>query len=105
MLDLSLFRSRRFTAGAGGIALTFFAMFGMIFGLTQYLQFVLGKSALEAGALMLSTTRSGCAGAVTVIGTDQLLSASLVSAAAAVGARQALRDALSPASHTSDLPQ
>ena len=54
MLDLSLFRSRRFTAGAGGIALTFFAMFGMIFGLTQYLQFVLGKTALEAGALMLA---------------------------------------------------
>jgi Na+/melibiose symporter-like transporter len=54
MLDLSLFRNARFTAGAGGIALTFFAMFGMIFGLTQYLQFVLGKSALEAGALMVS---------------------------------------------------
>lgn len=54
MLDLSLFRDARFTAGAGGIALTFFAMFGMIFGLTQYLQFVLGKSALEAGTLMVS---------------------------------------------------
>jgi EmrB/QacA subfamily drug resistance transporter len=54
MLDLSLFRNARFTAGAGGIALTFFAMFGMIFGLTQYLQFVLGKSALEAGTLMVS---------------------------------------------------
>ena len=54
MLDLSLFRSARFTAGAGAIALTFFAMFGMIFGLTQYLQFVLGKTALEAGALMVT---------------------------------------------------
>jgi EmrB/QacA subfamily drug resistance transporter len=54
MLDLALFRSRRFTAGAGAIALTFFAMFGVIFGLTQYLQFVLGKTALEAGALMLA---------------------------------------------------
>jgi EmrB/QacA subfamily drug resistance transporter len=53
MLDLSLFRDQRFTAGAGAIALTFFAMFGMIFGLTQYLQFVLGKTALEAGALMV----------------------------------------------------
>ena len=49
MLDLSLFRNPRFTAGAGAIALTFFAMFGVIFGLTQYLQFVLGKTALEAG--------------------------------------------------------
>lgn len=54
MLDLSLFRKARFTAGAGAIALTFFAMFGMIFGLTQYLQFVLGQTALEAGALMVT---------------------------------------------------
>jgi EmrB/QacA subfamily drug resistance transporter len=53
MLDLALFRDARFTAGAGAIALTFFAMFGVIFGLTQYLQFVLGKTALEAGALMI----------------------------------------------------
>src|SRR5439155_19817049 len=53
-LELSLFRDRRFTAGAGAIALTFFAMFGVIFGLTQYLQFVLGKSALEAGTLMVT---------------------------------------------------
>ncbi|HEY3163594.1 MAG TPA: MFS transporter [Candidatus Limnocylindrales bacterium] len=54
MLDLALFRDARFTAGAGAIALTFFAMFGVIFGLTQYLQFVLGKTALEAGALMVT---------------------------------------------------
>jgi EmrB/QacA subfamily drug resistance transporter len=54
MLDLALFRDRRFTAGAGAIALTFFAMFGVIFGLTQYLQFVLGKTALEAGTLMIT---------------------------------------------------
>jgi EmrB/QacA subfamily drug resistance transporter len=53
MLDLSLFSDRRFTAGAGAIALTFFAMFGTIFGLTQFLQFVLGKTALEAGTLMI----------------------------------------------------
>jgi EmrB/QacA subfamily drug resistance transporter len=54
MLDLALFRDRRFTAGAGAIALTFFALFGVIFGLTQYLQFILGKTALEAGTLMLA---------------------------------------------------
>jgi EmrB/QacA subfamily drug resistance transporter len=54
MLDLALFRDRRFTAGAGAIALTFFALFGVIFGLTQYLQFILGKTALEAGTIMLS---------------------------------------------------
>src|SRR4051794_9010674 len=54
MLDLALFRNARFSAGAGAIALTFFAMFGVIFGLTQFLQFVLGKSALEAGTLMIT---------------------------------------------------
>ena len=54
MLDLALFREARFTAGALAIALTFFAMFGVIFGLTQYLQFVLGKTALEAGTLMVT---------------------------------------------------
>jgi EmrB/QacA subfamily drug resistance transporter len=54
MLDLALFRDRHFTAGAGAIALTFFALFGVIFGLTQFLQFVLGKTALEAGALMVT---------------------------------------------------
>ena len=54
MLDLALFRDARFMAGAGAIALTFFAMFGVIFGLTQFLQFVLGKTALEAGTLMIA---------------------------------------------------
>ena len=54
MLDLTLFRDRRFTAGALAIALTFFAMFAVIFGLTQYLQFVLAKTALEAGTLMVA---------------------------------------------------
>jgi EmrB/QacA subfamily drug resistance transporter len=54
MLDLALFRDRRFTGGALAIALTFFALFAVIFGLTQYLQFVLGKTALEAGTLMVA---------------------------------------------------
>ncbi len=54
MLDVTLFRDRRFTAGALGIALTFFSMFGVIFGLTQYLQFVLDMSPLEAGTLMIA---------------------------------------------------
>jgi EmrB/QacA subfamily drug resistance transporter len=54
MLDLALFHDRHFTAGAFAIALTFFALFAVIFGLTQYLQFVLGKTALEAGAVMVT---------------------------------------------------
>lgn len=38
---------------AAGVSFNFFALFAVIFGLTQYLQFVLGQSPLEAGALML----------------------------------------------------
>ncbi len=49
MLKLEFFRNPRFSAASGAIALVFFAMFGTIFLLTQYLQFVLGFSPLEAG--------------------------------------------------------
>ncbi|MGH8976725.1 MAG: MFS transporter [Acidimicrobiia bacterium] len=53
MLDTSFFKNPRFTAASMGIMLLFFAMFGSIFLLTQYLQFVMGYSALEAGIRLL----------------------------------------------------
>lgn len=53
MLDTSFFRNPRFTAASAGIMLLFFAMFGSIFLQTQYLQFVMGYSALEAGIRLL----------------------------------------------------
>jgi EmrB/QacA subfamily drug resistance transporter len=49
MLRLSFFEDPRFSAASGAIAMVFFAMFGTVFLLTQYLQFVLGFSPLEAG--------------------------------------------------------
>ena len=49
MLNLDYFRNPRFSAGAAAISIAFFALFGVIFLLTQYLQFVLGYTALEAG--------------------------------------------------------
>lgn len=49
MLDPRLFKLRGFSAGAGSITLVFFCMFGMFFLLTQYLQFVLGYTPLQAG--------------------------------------------------------
>jgi EmrB/QacA subfamily drug resistance transporter len=49
MLDVRLFSNPRFSASSAAISLAFFALFGMIFFLTQYLQDVLGYSALEAG--------------------------------------------------------
>lgn len=49
MLDIALFRNPRFSASSAAISLAFFALFGMIFFLTQYLQMVRGYDALEAG--------------------------------------------------------
>jgi EmrB/QacA subfamily drug resistance transporter len=53
MLDVRLFRNPRFSAASSAITLAFFAMFGTVFFLTQYLQSVLGFSALEAGVRVL----------------------------------------------------
>ena len=52
MLDLGFFRSARFSVGTAAVSVAFFALLGAIFALTQYLQFVGGYSAIEAGAIM-----------------------------------------------------
>ena len=70
MLDLRFFANPQFTAATTSITLMFFASFGMIFILTQYLQLVLGLSPLAAGvrllpwaaALMVVAPRFGPAG-------------------------------------------
>ena len=49
MLQLSFFENPRFSAASIAITLVFFAMFGTVFLNTQYLQFVLGFTPLEAG--------------------------------------------------------
>ena len=53
MLDLHLFENRRFSAAAMAVGLVFFAMYGSLFVLTQYLQDVLGYSPLGAGVRLL----------------------------------------------------
>jgi EmrB/QacA subfamily drug resistance transporter len=53
MLDTSFWRSPRFSAASAGIMLLFFAMFGSLFLLTQYLQFVMGYDPLQAGIRLL----------------------------------------------------
>jgi EmrB/QacA subfamily drug resistance transporter len=53
MLDLSFFRNARFSAASAAIMLTFFAMFGSLFLLTQFLQSILGYTPLEAGIRLL----------------------------------------------------
>jgi EmrB/QacA subfamily drug resistance transporter len=52
MLDPRLFRLRGFTTGSLSIFVQFFATFGLIFVLLQFLQLVLGYSPLEAGAAL-----------------------------------------------------
>jgi EmrB/QacA subfamily drug resistance transporter len=49
LLDPSLFRLRGFGAGTASITVQFFAFFGFIFVILQYIQFVLGYSPLVAG--------------------------------------------------------
>jgi len=53
MLDVRLFRNRRFSAASGSITLAFFALFGTMFFLTQYLQLVLGYGAFESGVRLM----------------------------------------------------
>ncbi len=49
LLDVSLFRNARFSAASLSVTSAFFALFGFIFLITQFLQLVQGFSPLEAG--------------------------------------------------------
>jgi EmrB/QacA subfamily drug resistance transporter len=53
LLNFDFFRRRRFSAGSGSISIAFFALMGMVFAFTQYMQFVRGYTALEAGVRLL----------------------------------------------------
>jgi EmrB/QacA subfamily drug resistance transporter len=53
MLDLSLFSNPRFTAASGAVAISFFALSGFIFLVTQYFQFVKGYGPLSTGVRLL----------------------------------------------------
>jgi EmrB/QacA subfamily drug resistance transporter len=88
MLPMELFGDRRFSVGAGAISLVFFAMFGVFFVITQYLQFVLDYSPLGAGlaglpmaaAMVVLAPRS--AFLAQRFGRDRVMAAGLVLAAA-----------------------
>ena len=53
MLNLRFFRSRSFSGAISSVSLVMFALAGSLFLLTQFLQFELGYSALQAGVRML----------------------------------------------------
>jgi EmrB/QacA subfamily drug resistance transporter len=62
MLNLEFFRRRQFTAAISSVGLVTFGLFGALFVLTQYLQFDLGYTALQAGVRVLPA-----AGAIAVV--------------------------------------
>jgi EmrB/QacA subfamily drug resistance transporter len=53
MIDLSLFRNPRFTAASASVAISFFALSGFIFLVTQYFQFLKGYGPLSTGVRLL----------------------------------------------------
>ena len=53
MLEIHFFRNPSFSGASFAITLVFFAMFGSMYFLTQYLQFVLQFSTVKAGAALI----------------------------------------------------
>jgi EmrB/QacA subfamily drug resistance transporter len=53
MIDVRVFRNARFSAASAVLTLSTFALFGSVFLLIQYFQFVRGYSPVEAGVLAL----------------------------------------------------
>jgi EmrB/QacA subfamily drug resistance transporter len=87
MLDVAVFTDMRFTAGSVSVAFAFFALFGFIFMVTQYFQFVRGYGTLEAGvrtvpfAVFTGMAAPLSAKLVERFGTKAVVSAGLISMA------------------------
>jgi EmrB/QacA subfamily drug resistance transporter len=62
MLNVGFFRNRRFSGAVGSVGLVTFGLFGALFVMTQFLQFGLGYSALQAGVRVLPA-----AGAIAIV--------------------------------------
>ncbi len=90
LLDLRLFRLPAFSIGSLAVSTAFFALFGMIFALTQFLQFVQGSDPLDAGlkqmpvalGLMLSGPLSNVV--AVRLGTRQVVASGMVAVAVAL---------------------
>ena len=88
MLDLRLFKNPRFSAASGAVTMIFFALFGSLFIVTQYMQSVMGYTALQAGlrylplAGMLMVTSPMSAKLAERIGTKIVVTSGLVAVSA-----------------------
>jgi EmrB/QacA subfamily drug resistance transporter len=91
MLPVSFFSSRRYSAAIASLALVLFALMGLLFLMTQYLQFVLGLSAFRAGlaigpvALVLLLTAPFSAVLARKIGTKGVVAPGLLLVALGLG--------------------
>jgi len=64
MLDVRLFRNMRFSAASGAVTVSFFTLFGFIFLMTQYFQFIRGYGPLSTGVHLLPVALSVGIGSV-----------------------------------------
>jgi EmrB/QacA subfamily drug resistance transporter len=64
MLDVSLFGNMRFSAASGAVTVSFFTLFGFIFLMTQYFQFVRGYDPLSTGVRLLPVALAVGAGSI-----------------------------------------
>ena len=83
MLDVSVFANRRFSGGSLAVTAGFLTLFGFIFVITQYFQFIKSYSAFETGVRLLPVAISIALGSalgpriVERIGTTAVVSAGL----------------------------
>lgn len=68
MLDVGLFKNMRFTAASASVTVSFFTLFGFIFLMTQYFQFIRSYGPLATGVHLLPVAVSVAIGSV--IGTQ-----------------------------------
>src|SRR5205814_2479731 len=66
MLDLRLFANPRFTAASASVAISFFALSGFIFLVTQYFQFLKGYGPLSTGVRLLPV--ASCVAIFSIVG-------------------------------------
>ena len=65
MIDVRLFRNLRFSAACGAVTVAWFSLFGFIFLITQYFQFLKGYAPLKFGAALMPVAGAIAVGAVT----------------------------------------
>lgn len=64
LIDVTLFTNLRFSAASGAVTVAFFALFGFIFIITQFMQLLQGNSPLETGVRILPVALSIAVGSV-----------------------------------------